>query len=329
MLSIAMIVKDEAETLPECLASVAGLAGEVCLVDTGSSDGTAALAESLGARVRHFAWCDDFAAARNASLAMCTGDWILVLDADERIAKEDHAALRAHMAGPRTRAYRMVTRNYTNNAGQSGFVPCAPDEPLAGGFAGWFPSTKVRLFPNGTGARFEGAVHELINPGLARAGLVLETSPVPVHHHGLAKPAAALRAKAELYLRLGHAKAQARPGDPQPEAELGNQYADLGDYTRAAAHYRRALQFAPASPELLKDLGGVLHLLGRADEAEKALRLAIKLEPSHVEAHRNLAVVLAARGARAEAIEALERALALAPGRADLAGGLDALRTDR
>ena len=80
ILSLAMIVKNEAANLPRCLASVQGLVDEMVVVDTGSTDDTVAIAESFGARMGHFPWTDDFAAARNESLRLCTGGWVLVLD---------------------------------------------------------------------------------------------------------------------------------------------------------------------------------------------------------------------------------------------------------
>ncbi|NJL45821.1 MAG: glycosyltransferase family 2 protein [Leptolyngbyaceae cyanobacterium SM2_3_12] len=82
-LSLCVIVKDEAATLATCLEAVQGVVDEMIVVDTGSTDGTVALAESHGARVYTFDWVNDFAAARNYSLRQATGDWVLVLDADE------------------------------------------------------------------------------------------------------------------------------------------------------------------------------------------------------------------------------------------------------
>jgi len=317
-LSIAMIVKNEAQHLPAFLAEARERVDEVCVVDTGSVDDTVAIAVEAGAALGHFAWCNDFAAARNAALALCTGDWVLVLDADERIAQEDWPRLRALAAGPRDRCYRLITRNYTNDTRQSEFTPCTPDDTRAQGFAGWFPSGKVRLFPNGLGAHFEGKVHELVNPSLERAGLRVLTSDIPVHHYALTKSAEHLRAKQALYLALGLEKLRDAPEDPKAHAELGNQYAEMGDYTRAAQCYRAALQHDPTNAENLKDLGGMMHLLGRNAEAEKALRLAVRLDPALLEGWRNLGVVLAAQEQWAEAATSFAQGLALAPGHAEL-----------
>ncbi len=104
-LSLCMIVRNEDQRLARCLASVMPWVGEAIVVDTGSSDGTVAIAETAGARVLHFAWCDDFALARNHALAAATSEWVLVLDADEVLRVDDAAAwARALAADPTAHA---------------------------------------------------------------------------------------------------------------------------------------------------------------------------------------------------------------------------------
>ena len=182
-----------------------------------------------------------------------------------------------------------------------------------GGFAGWFPSTKVRLFPNLPVARFEGAVHELVNVSLARAGVEIRTAEIPVHHYPHTKPAESVARKRALYLDLGKAKVAARPEDAGAHAELGDQYAELGEYAAAAAAYREAVRLNPGNGTWVKELGCARYLVGRAEEAERALRLAVRLDPGLAEGWRNLAVVLGDRGDWAGARECLERAVAIRP----------------
>jgi glycosyltransferase involved in cell wall biosynthesis len=88
MLSLSMIVRDEAERLERCLASVKGFVDEMVLVDTGSQDGTVALARGLGATVHEIPWPGDFAPARNTAMQWLRGDWVLVLDGDEQLRPE-------------------------------------------------------------------------------------------------------------------------------------------------------------------------------------------------------------------------------------------------
>ncbi len=84
-LSVCLIARNEENNLPRALASVAGLADELVVIDTGSTDRTVEIAQGFGAAVGSFAWCDDFSAARNAAIERATGDWILWLDADEEL----------------------------------------------------------------------------------------------------------------------------------------------------------------------------------------------------------------------------------------------------
>lgn len=84
-ISACLIVKNEAQNLARCLESVATLADEIIVVDTGSTDSTVAIARNYTPHVHFFEWCDDFSAARNAALAYATQDWVLILNADEVI----------------------------------------------------------------------------------------------------------------------------------------------------------------------------------------------------------------------------------------------------
>lgn len=94
-ISLCMIVRDEEEMLGPCLDAVQGIADELVIVDTGSSDGTRRVAARYTDRVVPFVWRDDFAAARNFSFSLAQGDYILWLDADDRIGEEDRKKLLA------------------------------------------------------------------------------------------------------------------------------------------------------------------------------------------------------------------------------------------
>ncbi len=317
-LSIAMIVRNEADLLPGFLQHAAPWADEISVVDTGSDDGSPLIAERAGCKVAHFAWRDDFAAARNESLRLCACDWILVLDADERIDPGDWVRLRQLAAGMHDVCYRFTTRNYSNAEHLSGFTYCAPGDPHARGFAGWSPSVKVRLFPNGAGARFDGAIHELVNESLERAGLRLVAAGVPIHHYPLLRPPERVLAKQALYLRLGREKAAGRSTDPQAHVELGRQLVEMGDLLAAVAAYRDALRLAPRSAQILRELGATLFCIDRHAEARRALELAVEFEPGMADAWRNLGVIHAYAGAWDAAFPCFEEAVRLEPANAVL-----------
>lgn len=292
-IALAMIVKDEEDQLADCLASVKDIVDEICIVDTGSTDFTLEVARSFNAKIGVYLWSDDFSAMRNESLRLCTMEWILVLDADERIAKEDLPRLKSLAKGPHDCCYRLTTRNYTNNTAIADYQPCEPGDPHAQGFSGWFPSTKVRFFPNRRGAKFQGKVHELVNQSLEQQGIRVLDCPVAVHHYNLLKSADSIAKKQERYLQLGRDKVAAFPNDPNAHIELGAQYADVGDWANAAASYREALKRDGRNAAALRDLGGALHMLKRPEEAKRALQLALEVDSTQPAAWRNLGVVLA------------------------------------
>lgn len=108
VLSLCMIVKNEKENLARCLASAKPYVDEMIVVDTGSSDGTPEIALNYGAKVSYFEWGDDFAAARNYSISQASGDWILVLDADEELAVETENFKQQLALNPEIIVYVMV-----------------------------------------------------------------------------------------------------------------------------------------------------------------------------------------------------------------------------
>lgn len=313
-----MIVKDEADHLPLCLASVAPLGAQVVVVDTGSTDGTAEAARAAGAEVHSHPWTGDFSAARNASLRHCTAPWIFVLDADERIAPEDLSAMEALTAQEPDRAWRFVTRNYTTQRNLHDFMPCPPGDANSGGYPGWFPSAKVRLFPNHRGIVFSGQVHELVNPALEEAGILIFDSAIPIHHYPLERTRDRIAQKRELYLALGEAKAQTHPDDPRAWEELGEQYLELGRIADAVKAFRQAVTLAPHEARLLAGMGAALSIAGQPEAAAAALDLALKMDPAHMPALKNRAVLHLQAGEDAEAEPVIRRAIDLAPGDSEL-----------
>jgi glycosyltransferase involved in cell wall biosynthesis len=151
-LSLAMIVKNEARSLARCLQSVQAISHEMVVVDTGSTDGTVEIARQSGAEISHFEWVNDFAAARNYALAQTTGDWILILDADEwadeSLAREIAVFMRGPPAVGRVQQVSDFRRHHQTFRSQC-LVP--------------------RLFPRG--AHYEGRVHEQLISPLPRVNL--------------------------------------------------------------------------------------------------------------------------------------------------------------
>jgi tetratricopeptide (TPR) repeat protein len=145
LVSAALIVRDEERFLGACLESLKGLADEVVVVDTGSADRSRDIAARAGARVHDLPWTGDFSAARNYALGLARGEWILYIDADERIGDGDRAAVREQLRRPGYVGYRLLLRP------RPGFSPY------------W----ELRLFRNDPRIRFRGIIHENIWPAIA------------------------------------------------------------------------------------------------------------------------------------------------------------------
>jgi glycosyltransferase involved in cell wall biosynthesis len=179
-ISLCLIVRDEAELLPQFLQHAAGLWDDLCVVDTGSRDDTRAILTAAGARIIDRAWDDDFSAARNAGLAAATGDWIVYLDADEMVSLEAVAALRAVAADP-----------------QAGAATIRMVNPLPHGHTQ--EARLLRAFRNDATIRFVHRIHEEVEPAVAaylrRTGLQLRTLDAPVEHLGYVRERAAARGK--------------------------------------------------------------------------------------------------------------------------------------
>jgi len=108
-LSVVLITQNAAAQLPECLASVA-FADEVLVVDAGSDDGTAAVAARYGARVLTHEWLG-FGRQKQYAVDQAAHDWVLCLDADERVSAELAASLVRALQAPAAPVYRIARRN--------------------------------------------------------------------------------------------------------------------------------------------------------------------------------------------------------------------------
>lgn len=140
-----MIVKNEQPFLDGCLRSLHGLVDEIAIVDTGSTDASIEIARAHGARVLDYEWRDDFAAARNFGLDAASSEWILYIDADERLVETTRDDLRAGLDGPDVHAARLLFQVSSNSTHYREF----------------------RLFRNDPRLRFKGAMHETILPDLS------------------------------------------------------------------------------------------------------------------------------------------------------------------
>jgi tetratricopeptide (TPR) repeat protein len=297
-LGAIMIVKNEEKNLGGILSDIRGVVDEICVVDTGSSDGTVALAESFGARIGHFPWVNDFSAARNCSIEMACSDYLLWLDADDRIDEEDRKgliALKSRLRPQKDRVYMLRLLN----SGEGGADSI---------------SYQTRILPNADGVRFEGRIHEQVLPDtLKRCGLSTETVNVTVRHTGYHDPAdrpAKARRNLEILVQeLDEGKDTATQHFFIAMAHIG-----LGDYEQCLASFEKArrkhtdenwyhISFIIATDCLLD--------LDRIDDAMREILRGASLFPDSSLMHYYLGNVLMQTERFEEAAEAYRKASSL------------------
>lgn len=268
LLTVNMIVKDEAAALPDALASVHDLADEVVVYDTGSTDMTVAIARRAGARVVEGFWDHDFARARNAALQAASGTWVMPLDADERWEGESAAVRhRLRTAEPGTAFTALITNE-------------GPDR-----IEGDYAYRRVRFFRR-QGARWVRAVHETVEGAAVRRHVDLGTGAAGIRHVGLVDPAR-VREKGRRNLEIARAEFdRVRHAGVEDVATIGGVLFDLGrsleacgQYQEAADTYETLRDVAAGTPWFAMATAGLARvLLGQTDDHEAVLVLGQQLQ---------------------------------------------------
>ena len=280
-ISLCMIVRNEAAALPRTLAAARPWVDELVVVDTGSTDATPEIARAYGARVVHWTWRDDFAAARNESLRHATGAWILVLDADEVLADGAGPALRAACEGAPADVVAYEIKIVCPRDGDAGLVRL-----------NWFP----RLFRNLPGVRFEGVIHEQVVGSLVGRGRIARAD-VEVLHSGYTLTPEQMQAKARRNAALLERQLRDEPDYAPGWFQLAETYVLLGRLDEGIDAYRRCLRLLDSSrltlspgviAVALQNLGAALLARGDREEGLRTIRAALAVDPDLAPAYVHL-----------------------------------------
>jgi tetratricopeptide (TPR) repeat protein len=300
MLSVCMIVKNEAELLGRCLRSIQPVADQIVVVDTGSQDRTVEVAKSFGAVIVEVQWCDDFSWARNISLDHATSAWVLWLDADD-VVPAPSLPLIADLKKERPdRVFGLTVRNQRPNDTGTEFV-------------------QARMFPNRLQIRFERRVHEQMMPSALRLGLIMEKRDVVIEHHGYADPDT-LKRKSRRNIELMLQDYDPQHPDPVTAVEIADSYQLIDEFSEAERWYRDVLAISGAetgfpaiASQARTGLGNLLNRQSRFDLAIEELESAVRLAPWRSDALYALAVSHDMAGQPDKAIGILRRIQVLRP----------------
>jgi tetratricopeptide (TPR) repeat protein len=298
-LSLCMIVRNEERFLGDALTSVQGVVDEICIADTGSTDGTVAIAESFGARITHIEWRDDFAWARNQALEMANGAWIFVLDADERLAPGSRELLRALRSVPPDGRGRWIRcRNYND----------AERETVSS------TNAIIRIFPNDPALRYRGTLHEYVGRLGEATALPSERTGIEILHRGYTHELMSSRSKAARNLRVSRAAFESSPDDSVHVYNYAMSALLAGEYDVAREQLARVLTLSAGTPRgfrpmAMVKLAGLYVDDGRALEALPIADSCVELVPTFPDAHFARGRALVALGRYNEARSALEESI--------------------
>ncbi len=219
-LGVVMIVRDEERNLAGILSDAQAFADELVVVDTGSTDYTVKIAESFGARVGHFAWSDDFAAARNHAIGLSRSDYLLWLDADDRIDEAEGRRLRELKSQLDTACFLKIES--------------ATDEAAASG-DGHTAFYQLRIFPRREDVRFRGRVHEELATAIGEAGITPRRLDITIRHTGYHDaPSRLAKGRRNLAIQL-KALAGGRD-DAEQHYMIAASYFAVKDYAQSLKH---------------------------------------------------------------------------------------------
>ncbi|MGO9481121.1 MAG: glycosyltransferase [Candidatus Kryptoniota bacterium] len=211
--------------MPSCLQSVEGIADEIVIVDTGSTDSTIEIAKRFGAKIFHHGWHDDFAEARNVSLEAASGEWILVLDADEELPADT----------------RNKIKDFTNKSSADGIELLIRSELPVSDPALYDDSRIVRLFRRRKEYRYAMPIHEQVRQSIEEAGGRIMVSDLVIEHHGYSHPVVQGRAtgpargedRSERNLRMLYRALSNSPSDPYIHYQIGATLMSIGKRNEA------------------------------------------------------------------------------------------------
>lgn len=297
-LGVQLIVKDEAELLPECLASVAGV-DEIVVIDHASTDDSIAIAQAYGAKVYQRVWTNSFSEARNEGLSHAETDWILVLDADERLLTP-------------LQDIRNLLQNTTAHAltvNIDNYLGVKPEDRIK--------HPAVRLFRNGQGFKYSGRIHEGIDNSILSQynSSVIEHSEVEIIHVGYLTEIMTRKNKIKRNEHLLRLTIAEEPGEPFHTYNLAVTCCQDGRLTEAETLLRQSLQHvsmkASYRPTMIRDLCKIYLTHGKMKSIAALLELELERYGDYPDLHYLYGQSLESQGLLERALQSYQYAASI------------------
>jgi glycosyltransferase involved in cell wall biosynthesis len=343
-----MIVKNGERDLPECLQSVQGIVDEIVIADTGSSDASVDIARRYSAKVLNIPWENDFSKARNTSLAEVRAEWVLMMDADERLDPDARSALPALLAKNPADGYQVTIRNYVSNLDHK--LWDRPAHPNDGSYTparqhpAYVDHENVRLFRRDPEIYFTGRVHETVGWRILETKRKLGAANFIIHHMGMVKDDEERARKILFYLELGRQKVAEMPENSQAHFELGvSEMENLGNVESALLSFVRSCELNAKFGEawffqgvchsrlnnpskalecfqkahlaghstawLAEMIGDVQYNLGNFEAARGSYQKAVRIAPANVTVESKMGLAESRMGRRTSGLRRLRHAV--------------------
>lgn len=223
--SLCMIVKNEEKHLARCLDSVKELVDEMIVIDTGSEDKTVEIAKDFGAKVDYYSWDNNFSNARNYSLQQASGDWILLMDADDEFHKEDYDKFIELINTSTKDGHYFKTLSFAGEKKGNDVVL----------------NLNLRLLRNNRKYHFIGAIHEQITRSDGTMDYKdFSTEDIRIFHYGYLTDVALEKNKRRRNISIIEEELKKDPQNSFHLFNLGNEYFALGDREKALELYDSA-----------------------------------------------------------------------------------------
>ncbi|CAM4332744.1 glycosyltransferase [Paenibacillus alkaliterrae] len=286
-LSLVMIARDEQLNIGRALRSVKDIVDEMIVVDTGSVDDTVEIAEALGAQVFYFPWQNDFSLAKNVAIEHATGDWMLLMDADDELHPEDRHLVRELLLENDTDCFFFDTLSYF---GEGGGLYVRMLQP--------------RLVKNNPRFRFTGKIHETLQLN----GVRINYCDIRVQHYGYLNTEVEAKKKISRNRTLLEDELAQNP-TAITYFYLGTEHLRAGDYDLAVETFERSQQLylemgVVPSSEMLKKKIIAFQELCQYKRVYEQLEEAIRLYPDYTDLYFLRAETLEQEGKIIEAIKA-------------------------
>ncbi len=296
------MVKNEEDFLEDALKSAQGFCDELVVVDTGSTDRTVEIAQDMGAKVGYFEWCDSFSKARNETLRQSSGEWVAILDADERFVGSNPERVRDFLVPRESYPFQAIMLNVVNTR--------LDGSPISSFFS-------VRLFPNDPRLGYSGRVHNRFGPMEEDAPKIEANryTGLEIVHLGYDPGLYEARKKAARSLPLIEATVREEPDNHQHRFYLGREYLLLGRLDEARSALTLAFEGIIASQDgpLVDSATHLMQTLtSLGEEPTKIIQIgqrALSLAPHHPDLWLEVGRALLTATAFQQAAESIERAL--------------------